>query len=160
MLPFHRSLPGGVLRLSLLVALAACALVPAVSGGPGFWAVPDSQAPDDHCRDILRRVLEKDRLAGEVIEGRLSLAEAAARYRDLDEQSPEFRWREFRESHPGASDDERHCRAVIGFVRAELPGRPGGDPALVGRLETELLDLLGRGDFRLPRPDTPPPGGR
>ena len=44
MLPFHRPPPGAVLRLSLLAALAACALVPAVSERLGLWAVPDSQA--------------------------------------------------------------------------------------------------------------------
>src|SRR5262249_39287585 len=155
--------------LSPLPALAACCLALAVSGGPDFWAVPwsdrgagpaapDSQTSEDLCREVTRRVSEKDRLAGEVIGGRVSLVEGAARYRDLDEHPPAFCWREFREVYPGASDDERHCRAVIAHVRAELPNRPGADPALVGRLETELHDLLRRGDLRLPRPDTPPPG--
>jgi hypothetical protein len=171
MLPFHRPPLGAVLRLSPVAALAACWLALAVSRGPGFWAAPgpdreddpagpDSQAPDDLCREITRRLSEKDRLAGEVIEGRLSLVEAAARYRDLDAQPPTFRWRELREVYPGASDDECHCRTVIGNVRARLLYRPGGDPALVGRLETELQDLLRRGDFRLLGPDTPPAGGR
>jgi hypothetical protein len=171
MLPFHRPLLGTVLRLSPLAALAACCLALAFSRGSGFWAAPgpdregdpagpDSPAPEDLCREITRRASEKDRLAGEVIEGRLALVKAAARYRDLDEQPPPFHWREFREGHPGASDDERHCRAVIVHVRWELLDRPGGDPALVGRLETELQDLLRRGDFRLPGPDRAPPGDR
>ena len=166
MLPFNRPLLGTVLRATLLAALAASCLALAVwgRGDVSSLPVPDLPAPDgeaakDLCRDILRRALEKDRLAGEVIEGRLSLVDAAARYRDLDEQPPPFSWSNFRSAYPGDSDDERHCRAVIVFVRAELASRPGADPAVVGRLEAELHDLLNRGEIRLPRPETPPPDG-
>ena len=166
MLPFNRPLLGTVLRASLLAALAASCLTLAVwrRGDVSSLPDPDLPAPDSEaavgiCRDILRRVLEKDRLAGEVIEGRLSLVGAAARYRDLDEQPPPFSWSNFRSAYPGDSDDERHCRAVIVFVRAELGSRPGADPAVVGRLEAELHDLLNRAEFRLPPPETPPPDG-
>jgi hypothetical protein len=163
MAPFHRVLFGNSLRVSLLAGLAACCATLAVSwtddsrpsaapdGGP------DSQAPDESCRDVLRRVLEKEGLVGEVIEGRLSLTEAAAHFRDLDEQPPPFGWRQFHELYPGASDDERHCRMVIAMVSAEVHARPGSDLAVVDRLETELQDLVGRGDIRLPRPGTAPP---
>jgi hypothetical protein len=105
----------------------------------------------------MRRVQEKQRLAWELIEGRLSLPEAAARYRDLEEQQPSFNWRGFRCTCPGESDDERHCREVIVFVGVELQGRPETDLALVGRLEAELQARLGRGDFHLPGPSPSSP---
>ena len=163
MSPCHRPLLGAVLRGSLPAGLAACCLALAVWRGGNFWSVPrpdglpdraapDGQAAADVCPNLLRRVRDKERLAGEVIEGRLSLAEAAARYRDLDAQPPPPNWEEFRRVYPGASDDERHCRQVIANVRLELPFHPDADPALLGRLEAELDDLLGRGDFHLPGP--------
>jgi hypothetical protein len=169
---FHRTPPNAALRAGLLAALVACCLPIAVSRGTRFWAAPwpgrgadpaaqDTDAPEDlgqHLRDVTRRVLEKERLAADLFEGRLSLTAAAARYRDLEEQPPAFNWEAFRRLYPGASDDERHCREVIGYVRADLPYRPGADPALADRLEAVLEDLLGRGDLRLPRSDKPPPG--
>jgi hypothetical protein len=165
---FHRTPPGAALQAGLLTALAACCLAVAVSRGPDFWSLPRSgrgadPAPDEsgrEVRDVARRIVEKERLAADVIEGRLSLTAAAARYRDLNEQTPPFNWETFRRLYPGASDDERHCRAVIGYVREDLRHRPGADLALTDRLDTELQDLLRRGDFRLPRRDGPPPGGR
>jgi hypothetical protein len=159
MAPFHRPLFGSILWATLLAALAACGLTLTVCRNGDFWSLPgpdggpDEQAPADVCRDVLRRLLEKQRLAGEVIEGRLSLTEAAAAFRHLDEQPPAFNWSDFRRTYPGATDDERHCRAVIVFVRAQLQIRPGADPALLGRLEAELHDLVGRGGFRLPPPE-------
>jgi hypothetical protein len=166
---FPRAPLGTVLRTGLLAALAACCLTLAVSRRGDFWGGPwpdggadlaaGDQEPEACIRDILRRATAKQRLAVEVVEGRLPLVEAAMGFRDLDEQPPPFNWQGFRDSFPGASDDERHCRQVLSYVWGELQDRPDADPALLGRLEAELQDLLARGDFRLPRPDAPPSGG-
>jgi hypothetical protein len=159
---FPRAPLGAVLRAGLPAALAACCLTLAASQRGDFWGGPwpgggadptGNQEPEDCIRDILRRAVAKQRLTVEVVEGRLSLVEAATGFRDLDEQPPPFDWRAFRDAFPGASDDERHCRQVLCYVGGELQGRPGADPALLGRLEAELQDLLARDDFRLPRPD-------
>jgi len=48
------------------------------------------QNHDEQCRAIRRRVEAKSQLAREVIEGRLTLLEAAARFHDLDLQPPPF----------------------------------------------------------------------
>jgi WD40 repeat protein len=129
--------------------------------GTDWWAVPgtgDGLDPDarrgrqndEQCRAIRRRIEAKNRLAAEVIDGRLTLLEAAARFRDLDREPPPFDRDAFRCSYPGASDDELLCREVIFFVRVEQRRRPGTDAGIVARLEAELNERLGRGNLRLP----------
>jgi hypothetical protein len=157
--------PAGVpLRGVLLVAAAAACLAVVVWRSPDAGSVPGlgGGGPDPLTRrgqelgDLRRRVLrcieEKRRLTAEVVEGRRTLLEAAARFRDLNRQNPGFNWDRFRVVCPGNSDDERCCRQVLAYVRQEVQDRPGADPALPGRLEAELRDLLGRGDFHLPGP--------
>jgi hypothetical protein len=144
------------LRAGALAVLAACCAALALSRGPGFWGAPDfddarpgadDQEQDEFIRALQRRAAEKDRLAAQVADGRLALPDAAARFRDLDRQPPPFCWDQFRSSYPGRSDEERHCREVIKYVRV-LVGGPAG-AAVAGRLEAELRDLLDRGDLRL-----------
>ena len=162
------SRPGLVTALVwvLVAGLSAGGVGLAVLRGTDFGALPDDrprerpgQGPDDTFARVAERCTQKRRLAEEVIDGRLGLLEAARRYRDLDEQPPPFYWEAFRRTYPGASDDERHCRNVIGYVGTALQDRPDADPALVARLEAELEDLLRRGDLRLPGPVAAPPDG-
>ena len=67
-----------------------------------------------------RRLKRKQRVIGEVLAGRLTLLEAAALFRALDRGPPALDWDRFRDSWPGNSDDERHCRAVIGWAYKTL----------------------------------------
>ena len=161
--PFHRPLLGTALRGGLLAALVACGAALALRPGADPRVVPGSVGGSDPparsneegvdpCRQAMRRATDKRRLAAEAIEGRLSLVDAAARFRDLNAAAPAFNRQAFCTAYPGGSDDERDCRAVLNFVRVELQGRRDADPALAERLEAELHDLLGRGDFRLPEP--------
>jgi hypothetical protein len=46
-----------------------------------------------------------------VVEGHLTLLQAAACFRDLNARPPAFQWEVFRQTYPGGSDDERHGRA-------------------------------------------------
>jgi hypothetical protein len=114
----------------------------------------------DLCEAADRRAAEKQALARAVIAGRLPWPKAAARFRDLNVQPPAFPWEAFRQTYPGDSDDERHAREVIQFVRQEVQLRPGADRAVPERLEAELQGLLEHGNFRLPGPDDDHPGGR
>jgi hypothetical protein len=99
--------------------------------------------------DVFGRSLRLQEVADEVRAGRLSLLEAAARARDIQSASPYFPWKHFRESHPGASDDERFCRMVIDLVT--LPTSPGSGPdPVVARLQAELDEHLSRGTLHLP----------
>jgi hypothetical protein len=152
------------LGAGLLAVLAACCLALALSRGTDSWAPPalDGTDPDagdreldELSRAVQRRTAEKERMAAQVAEGRLTLPDAAARFRDLDRQPPPFYWDQFRHEYPGRSDEERHCREVISYVRALQDG-PDRGAAVAARLEAELRDLLDRGDLRLPK--APPVG--
>jgi hypothetical protein len=160
---------GDLFRWAVVAALAtvaSCWLVVSLTRHTAFSADPgedgaDPQAPRDRevpnlCEALDQCAAERYALAGEVIEGRLTLLRAAARFRDLNARPPMFNWRAFRKIYPGDSDDERHCRQVIHFVRQGAQLRPGADPAVADRLEAELGDLLERGDLRLPGPDDVP----
>ena len=125
---------------------------------PGRSEEVEYLGPDDAVDGLDRRAAEKQRLARDVAEGRLPLAAAAARFRDLDEAPPGFPWDSFRHAFPGSSDEERHCWEVIVFVRATVPGGPAGEPALVECLEAELQECISHGDLRLTggTPETSP----
>src|SRR5262245_4691846 len=158
-----------VLVWALVAGLPASGVGLTALRGTHFWALPDpaggadaqarpGRGPEDTSA-VVERCAEKHRLAAEVLEGRLGLLEAATHFRDLNEQPPPFLWERFRDRFPGRSDDERHCRQVIAFVKAALPEYRGADPAPVARLEAELEELLRQGDLRLPRPTAALPDG-
>lgn len=157
---FHRSLLVPAPRAALLAALAASCVTLVVWRGAGFFSCPGADGsaeqapprgpgPDDQVERALLRFAQKERLAAEVIDGRLSLPEAAARFLALDEEDPEFNWTAFRLYVPGRSDDERHCRQVIRYVEGRLQGRTDVDPGLAERLGAELQDRLDRGGLAL-----------
>ncbi len=141
--------------LALLVSLA-CGLAFALLGVPGGW----SGGPGDgFLADVLaeaergsrldelsgayaRRIFAKHGLVEDVIAGRLSLRQAAARFRDLNEQPPAFDRERFLSLYPGADDDERHCREVLAWVLDQSQGNLDTD--LAARLETELQAVLDR----------------
>src|SRR5262249_28652477 len=77
-----------------------------------------------------------------VAAGRVSLREAAARFRDINASRRNFPWDRFREAHPGATDDERHCREVIRWVRWWVEEEQGSGRSLSRRLEAELKEHL------------------
>ena len=111
-------------------------------------------------RGARRRLDAKAGVILEVLQGRLTLPEAAARFRDLNDQLPAFNWEQFRQAYPGRSDDERHCQQVIQFVRNEVQARGAADLAPVARLEAELHERLDRGDLRLPERGPAPRAAR
>jgi hypothetical protein len=105
----------------------------------------------DRAREAVQvRLRAKAVIARDVTEGRLTLQEAAARMRDLDRRTPGFQWEMFRLQHPSATDEERHCREVIGHIRSNIPLGPPLTEELVRRLEAELQGHLNRGTLRLP----------
>jgi hypothetical protein len=114
-----------------------------------------SKALDQAWADTLRRMEEKPALARSLAGGRLTLLEAAARFRDLDRGASDFNVEEFRHTYPGASDDERHCREAIAWVREEvLPDAPQAE-AIAQCLEAELQYHIDRGTLCLDRRPTP-----
>jgi hypothetical protein len=142
----------GGLPLVLLAVAAVWACVRGTDGGPGPEAAP-APGSDAGLEGIRRRSNEKVRLARELIDGRLTLAEAAARYRELDEQSPDFYWDVFRRTYVGASDEERHCREVIHYIRLEVGDNGRASTKLVSRLEAELHARYASDPLPLPGPE-------
>jgi hypothetical protein len=98
---------------------------------------------------ILNRVNTKCSLGAEVVEGRLGLLEAAARFRDLDRQWPALE-RDPRQAHASDTDEQYYCRAVIAVVGMILHDRPETRAVVLGCLEAELRGHLARGNLRLP----------
>jgi hypothetical protein len=93
----------------------------------------------------------RDEVVRDLQARRITLLEAAARFRQLDHTKPDFNWEAFRQCHPGRCDDERHCRHVIAWAKSALSTRPSEAAELVARLEAELQEHLRRdGAVRLP----------
>jgi hypothetical protein len=156
-----RSVLGVPVKFLVPVVVAACCTVAASWRGAEFWsAAPaedesDAEAlrggePSQEIGAVMSRIRRKEAFAEGVIKGRVTLLEAAAAFRVLDEAPPRFHWDEFRAAYPGADDDERHCREVIGYVNTWLVGRGYESGWIVRRLEAELQGHIDRGDLRLP----------
>jgi hypothetical protein len=149
-----RQLRSGCLCLSAAVALVGLAVFAArfVPGLDALLPAPDGYLREqqrnvqlrDDMADIDRVVADKHALTAEVIASRLSLVEAARRFRDLDAAAPQFNREAFCRTWPGRTDEERYCREVMGFVRTTLTDEPGRRQLVMGRLETELGDYLRR----------------
>ena len=110
---------------------------------------------DRHLRSFARRSDAKQEVARELASGRLTLLEAAARARDIDRAAPDFPWAGFRLADPAGPDDERHCREVIGLIRATLPHTDPATEAAARRCEADLRSHVARGTLRLPEPAGP-----
>jgi hypothetical protein len=92
---------------------------------------------------LLARIEEKLRLGTEVVARRLTLAEAAARLAVLSREAPVHPMVPG-PMDPDASEDERLCREVLGYVEDALAGRPHQTEAVRARLEEELREHLAR----------------
>jgi hypothetical protein len=92
---------------------------------------------------------EKTELMPQVLDRRLSLTEAAARFRELDDSNPGFVRDAFERSYPGRSDGERYARAVLNYLRGYLLDNPNHDPEAILPLEADL-DRLARGEESSP----------
>jgi hypothetical protein len=91
---------------------------------------------------VRRRLRAKHEITCELLEGRLSLFEAAARFGKLEEQTSEYIGYS-RDPHPGETVEERLCRQVIMWANQEAAVRPYGEPQLrVGRLQEELQEHI------------------
>jgi hypothetical protein len=108
---------------------------------------------DRRSQAVLRRLAARERIAGRVADGTLTLHAAACRFRALNRQAPEYQTA-FRYAFAGPSDDERLCRQVIewthGVARCKLPSRA---TEIVRHLESELAEEVKR-DGRIHLPDS------
>ncbi len=106
------------------------------SEDPGYAALEEVR------KDILDRLDRRRQVVRELIEGRLSLAEAADRFRELNVCLGN-RWAPCLLYYPGRTEEERVCHQVIQWVRAEEKSQPDAhEEATSVRLEEELATLL------------------
>jgi hypothetical protein len=85
----------------------------------------------------------KREVVQEVIVQRLTLLEAAARFREADAQLPDSFLEVIRLTVPGRSDEERYCRIVIRKVRSLLAVLSRDAEEVVRQLEAEFERLFG-----------------
>lgn len=88
---------------------------------------PRNQTGTETRMAVLRNLEVKKRIVNQVIEGRLPLVEAAARFQAISGHS----W-----------SGEIACRTVIGWVALALSERPEQADAVSDRLERELQNFL------------------
>jgi hypothetical protein len=92
----------------------------------------------------------REQVAREVIAGRVTLLEAAARFQAITLSRPAHLPMSLA-GFPGNSEEERICRQVIHFVEIQMEGHPDAS-AEVARLNRELQDQLAQtGVIILPR---------
>jgi hypothetical protein len=105
---------------------------------------------EDNRAAVTERVMAKARLVEELVAGRRTLLQTAARFRALNSGPPRFHWEHFREAYPGATDDEKCCYEVL-FAARPTPNSPDRERrlALVEQLKAELRQLVEEGTLRL-----------
>jgi hypothetical protein len=110
------------------------------------------QELDDQLKQVLLRSDAKDAVAADVIDGRLTLFEAAARFRDLNESNPQAEQWLTGQPHRDQPYATALCRSVIRRVEVELRARGSKpDDDIVARLEAQLAEhLKRRGSVQLP----------
>jgi hypothetical protein len=93
-------------------------------------------------RQVLANLEGKQEVVRELLDGRLTLREAAARFQKLNEACSVYDWERFRETFAGRTDEERHCRQVLVTVRPYSDLNASASRDLLARLETELEDSI------------------
>src|SRR5260370_29933598 len=107
--------------IGMVVALAALAFA---------WQGASSRPPSsnvflpagEEIEVLRRRGLARERVVDRLLEGEMSLPQAAAWFRYLNDNPREYRLN-YRELWPGNSDGEKLCRQVIQWVKNHLHHR-------------------------------------
>jgi hypothetical protein len=85
-----------------------------------------------------RHIQSRVQIVQDVVAGRLGLAMGVRRFRELEEANPYFDPEGFRRSFAGDTDEERHCRHMIEFLRNHARELPAGAQDIADRLEADL----------------------
>lgn len=133
--------------------------------GLDFWSVPELRARiendqrqqnelDVEDQLVLQRIEIKEGLISQLIDGRTTIPEVAAHFKQLNE-GRELYLALYRKQYPGASDDECYCRNVVAFAEARLwrMGSQGREKS--ERLHRDLDRLLRGSSGQIVLPDVP-----
>jgi hypothetical protein len=98
---------------------------------------------------VQERIDGKRRVVRELLDGRVTLLEAAARFHELCAASPAI-IAGLHQRYPGCSSDaECYCRSLIRHAEDALADRPDR-AAVLARLQAELDDHFAHGSLRRP----------
>jgi hypothetical protein len=97
-------------------------------------------------QQVAQSLIAKTQVLEEVRNDRLTLLEAAARFRKLSCPTGDESLDWFRQLYPGQTDEERWCRQVIRFLRGHSPEAW----PLADRFDAELNWRLAQGSLQLP----------
>jgi hypothetical protein len=103
------------------------------------------EAIEARWQPILRRMRQREAVCTSLAAGRLSLLEAAVRFRQVQQEALRGH-SEHCMPYPGNSEGERLCREVIAYTELAFAGEPDRCAALKARLDAELQALLNRSD--------------
>jgi hypothetical protein len=109
-------------------------------------------APDEQSEVLQQRMATKEKVIERLVEEELTLLQAAAWFRFLNDNPPEYP-SDFRHRYPGNSDAEKACRQVLAWLNPYLRRRLVESQAATTlcRLEGELEVLLAEnGNIELP----------
>jgi len=104
---------------------------------------------NEHTRLVQQDLEAKSRVIEDLRNDRLTLLEAAARFRDMGHSCLDPDGALFRQSYAGQTDAERWCRKVIAYMRALSPAHTDG-ASRADQLEAELSRHLAQGPLQLP----------
>ena len=112
---------------------------------PWHNAVIQGQKLDDQVKRVQQRCDAKDAVVAEVITGRLTLFQAAARFRNIIGSDHQAKYWLTAYAYPDQPYELALCYSVIDRVAMELRSRASGqDDGTVNRLKAELCDQLQR----------------
>ena len=120
--------------------------------GPNATSLVVSGSPTE-CKAVETRCAAKDTVVARIMAGELDLFEAAACFRYLNHEPPEYRSMGYLQL-PGGSDEEKLCRQVIRWVKTGGNASPSAREVeqMRARLEAELAARLRR-DGRIALPE-------
>lgn len=104
------------------------------------------QAPGEQVQIVQARMTAKSRVVDRLLAGELTLLEAAAYFRELNDKPSNYPCA-YRLAWPGDSDGEKLCRQVIEWAtsRCKVTRTPSERDEITRRLENELDRLLCQG---------------
>jgi hypothetical protein len=124
--------------------------------GPALAEFYEQRARLDREQRLARQLVEEEQrlhekaackksVLNDLLADRISLWEAAERFRALEMASPMRCPLVFASFYPGNSDEERFCRQIIAQVAVELENRPDNDRVLIQTLMAQLEEALSCG---------------
>jgi hypothetical protein len=108
-----------------------------------------AQQFEEKSQIVLARLQLKGQIVEDLCAGRLSLLEAASRFRKLDKILPDSFPGHFARYYGCDSDEECYCLRVIMATQAQLQSLNKPHVSLIARLRAELRERLNEGTLQL-----------